>query len=172
MFQSEISIPRDRVGVLIGKKGRVRRALEKKTETKIRITREGDVFVNGEDTLKLLIATSMIKAIARGFNPDIAYLLLNEHNTLEVININERRKRSPKKIIEARGRLIGTSGKARQTIESMTGTYISVYGKTVSIIGEIERVQIAKTAVTKLILGSKHGNAYKHIQLRQSRLRQ
>ena len=63
MFQSEISIPRDRVAVLIGRRGFIKRYIQRKTDTKIKITQEGDVFIEGEDNLNILVATTIVKAI-------------------------------------------------------------------------------------------------------------
>jgi len=46
----------------------------------------------------------------------------------------------------------------------MTGTYVSVYGKTVSIIGEIEHLQIAKEAVEMILKGSRHKTVYSFLE--------
>ena len=74
------------------------------------------------------------------------------------------------KIFTAKARLIGTNGKARKSIEALTFTNISVYGKTVAIIGEIKEAEIAKQALINLIMGSKHGNVYAFIDKRKKSL--
>ena len=164
MFQSELNIPKERVAVLIGKRGAVKRKLQYRTKTKSTVSKDGDVFIEGEDNLYVLIAASIIKAIGRGFNPEVALLLCNEQNVFELIKITEVTKKSKKSLLRVKSRLIGTNGKARRTIEKLTGTHIVIYGKTVGIIGEINAVYIAKKAVERLLQGAKHGNAYKYVQ--------
>jgi ribosomal RNA assembly protein len=50
---------------------------------------EGDIFISGEDALGLYTAREVIKAIGRGFNPDIAKLLLKQDYVLEIIHMTE-----------------------------------------------------------------------------------
>lgn len=45
----------------------------------------------------------------------------------------------------------------------ITETNIVVYGKTVSIIGEVENVGICKAGIEKLLKGAPHSNVYKYI---------
>ena len=70
-----------------------------------------------------------------------------------------------------KGRLIGTEGKARKTIETLTDCYISVYGKTVAIIGEVRDVSLARSAVEGLLRGAPHGNIYKWLEKRKKEVR-
>ena len=56
-FSYELKIPKDRVAVLIGKKGEIKKKLEKETKTNIEVdSKEGDVFLSGEDGLGLFTA--------------------------------------------------------------------------------------------------------------------
>ena len=171
MFSAEVLIPKTRVAVVIGKKGSTKRSLEKYTRTKLKIGKEGDVFIIGEDNLDVFIATSVIRAVGRGFNPDIARLLLNDEYTFEVINIKDFTKGSERKLERLKSRLIGTKGGARHNIEKNTGTNISIFGKTVAIIGKYEQAILAKNAVEKLLKGSPHGNVYKYISDYKKRFR-
>ncbi|HJJ50507.1 MAG TPA: RNA-processing protein, partial [Methanocorpusculum sp.] len=57
-------------------------------------------------------------------------------------------------------RIIGREGKAREQIENMTGALVSVYGKTVGIIGMPDQMNDAHTAVTMLINGSDHNTVF------------
>lgn len=169
MFSQELHIPKERVAVAIGKKGAIRKGIEKLTHTKIVIGREGDVTISSEDNLEVFLTTLIIKAIGRGFNPKIAMMLWSENNHFEVVSIKEIAGDSEKKIIRIRARLIGSEGRARKSLEGMTNTHISVYGKTVAIVGKHEDVHVAKQAVEKLIRGSKHGNVYKYVEKQMSR---
>ena len=164
MYTYDIKIPKERIAVLIGKKGNIRKRLSNKLNIKLSIdSNEGLVILDGEDSFNLLIAENVIKAIARGFNPDLAELLLDEEYGLEIIELTEFSGKSKNKLIRLRSRCIGTNGKARMMLESLTNTHISVYGKTTTIIGPVYDVLLAKHAVEKLLRGSPHGNVYKYI---------
>ena len=165
-YSYELKIPKDRVAVLIGKKGEIKKKIEKATKTKLHIdSKEGDVLVEGDDGVKLLIVKGIVTAIGRGFNPEIAMLLLKHDYALEVIDIGETKKEHLKRI---KGRLIGSEGKARRAIEELTDCNISVFGKTVSIIGPIEYVVTVRRAVEMLIKGSPHSNVYKMLERKRS----
>jgi len=166
-FQYELKITKERVAVLIGKKGKVKKEIETATNTIIKVdSKEGDVFISGEDPIKLFSVREVIKAIGRGFNPELAKLLLKADYVLEIINIEDFIK-TKNDLKRMKGRLIGTSGKARRTIEDLSECYISVYGKTVSIIGDMERVSLARRAVEGLLRGAPHGNIYKLLEKRR-----
>ena len=167
MFSSELKIPRERVAVLIGKKGVTKKIMERRTRTRITVNKEGEVLIEGEDSLDTFNAGPVVKAVGRGFNPDIALLLLNEDYRMEIINIQDFTKKSKKKFVRIKGRLIGTQGKAWKVLEKLTMTDISVYGKTVCVIGKTEDVILAKGAIEKLLKGAPHGNVYKFIELQK-----
>jgi ribosomal RNA assembly protein len=46
----------------------------------------------------------------------------------------------------------------------MTGVKIVVYGKTVSLIGELEKVNLVKRAVEMLLSGSLHSTVYRLLE--------
>jgi len=163
----ELKIPKDRIAVLVGTKGLTKRKLEKKTKTKILINSEdGDIIIEG-DSLECYTSLKIIKAIGRGFNPEIAVNLIKEDMDLGIINIEDYSRDTENDVRRIKARLIGKNGKARSLLESLTNTNISVYGKTVSIIGDIENLETATQAVINLINGSKHGNVYAFIQKRR-----
>ena len=169
-YSYELKIPKERIAVLIGKKGEIKKRVEEETKTKINIdSKEGDVSVKGKDALGLLNAREVIKAIARGFNPDFALLLLKSDYILEIIDISEYTGKDKKSMTRAKGRVIGQEGKGRKTIETLTGCYICVYGKTVSIIGNPENATNAKRAVENLLRGAKHSNVYRWLEERSKK---
>lgn len=170
-YQYGLKIPKERVAVLIGKGGEVKKEIEASTGVHLKIdSKEGDVFIRGEDALNLLAVREMVKAIGRGFNPEIAKLLLKPDYTLEIVQIEEFA--NTQNLNRVRGRVIGTGGKARRTIETLTNTYLRVYGKTISIIGNVEDVMAARRAVENLLSGSKHGNIYKWLEKRRKEINQ
>jgi len=167
-YSYEVKIPKDRIAVLIGKKGEIKKQIEKATKTKIDIdSKEGEVTIKGIDAINLYTAKEIIRAIARGFNPEIAQRLLKQDYGLEVIPIEARNKADTERI---RGRLIGEEGKARKIIENLTGTKISIYGKTVSILGTFEGMDLARKAIKMLISGSPHSSVFKMLEKRTGEL--
>lgn len=173
MFDYEIRIPKDRVAVLIGKKGAVKKKIQRLTNTKLIVdSKEGDVIVEGEDSFAAYNTKLIIKAIGRGFNPDIALLLINEDYSLEILDITEFTGKSKKNIQRIKARVIGTGGKAWKMIERLTSCHLSVYGRTVSIIGLTEEVTLARQAVEDLLKGAPHSNVYKYVQDKKRMLKQ
>ncbi len=164
-----IKIPKERIAVLIGQKGASKKDLEECTNSKINVnSEEGDVNIEGEDSLRVYNLREIIKAIARGFNPEIAKLLLKQDYAFELINLPDFLGKSTKKIIRMKGRVIGSEGKARKVIEHLTDTYISVYGKTIGIIGFFEDVADAKRAIESLLEGSPHSTIFKWLEKKKA----
>lgn len=165
MDTQEVKIPHERVAVLIGKNGEVKKRLENKMNVKIDVdSEEGDVFIHGEDSVAVFEVVNVVKAVGRGFNPEIAELLLNEKYNFELVTISDFAGKSKKTAMRLKGRVIGQEGKARKMVESMTHTWVSVYGKTIGIIGEIEDVAISRQAIEMLLEGAPHGNVYKWLE--------
>lgn len=162
-FQYKIKIPKDRIAVLIGRKGENKKYLEKQTGTKIVIdSKEGDVQVHGEDAISLYNVKEIIRAIGRGFNPDIAQQLLKQDYAFEIIQLRNISK--PTQLKRIKGRVIGKNGRTRELLEEHTETNISVYGKTISIIGRIESVSTCRRAVDMLLKGSQHATVYRWLE--------
>ena len=163
-YSNELRIPKERVAILIGKKGETKKELEDLTKTKIIIdSKEGDIFLSGNDALSVFDVVEVIKAIGRGFNPDIAFLVLKQDYIFEFINTNDFAK-TKNDSIRLKGRVIGSEGKSRNTIEELTETNISVYGKTIGIIGLQENVASARKAIESLLSGSPHSNVFRFLE--------
>ena len=171
-FSYELKIPQDRVAVLIGKNGEVKKGIEADTKTSINVdSKEGDIIVSGEDALGLYTAREIIRAISRGFNPDIARLLLKQDYIFESVQLVEFTGKSKNDLLRLKGRVIGKDGKSRRLIEELSETYISVYGKSISIIGTAESSYMAKKAVEALLMGSTHANVYKWLEKKRRELK-
>lgn len=158
---------KDRIGVLIGKSGEVKKEIEKFAGVKINInSRTGEVNISTEsvtDPIIKLKLKNVINAILFGFTPEKAFKLFSDEYFFENISIKEFVKSSDH-IRRLKARVIGTRGKSRYFIEKYSGAYISVYGHYVSIIGNTNSVQIAKTAVIMLLKGSEHSTVYRFLQ--------
>ena len=170
-FSHEVKIPHERVAVLIGKDGDIKKRLEEKTQTKLDIDSEnGDVLIQGDDGLNIFDAKEVVLAIGRGFNPNIAFLLLKGDYVFEIINIKDFTN-SKKGVLRLKGRVIGAEGRSRKVIEDLTETNISVYGKTISIIGQPESAMSTKQAVVWLLEGKPHSAVYKWLERKRKTIR-
>lgn len=168
MFHETIRVPEERIAVIVGRNGRVRKRVERLTNTKIEVTAEGVVTItspeNLEDPVLAWKARDIIRAMARGFSPKRALTLIDEDTRLIIISLKEFVGTSPAQLKRVAGRIIGENGRTRRVIEETTETLLSVYGKTVGIIGLDPQIDYASRAVTMLIDGAPHGTVYKYLE--------
>jgi len=169
-FAYELKVPEERVGVLIGENGKVKKQIEEDTHCKLDISKEGEVMITGEDGVELYTTREIVKAIGRGFNPTIALLLLKQDYAFELIELKDYAGKSQNMMQRVKGRVIGKAGKSREEIERLTNCYISVYGKTIGIIGEIDYVAIARQAVEMLLKGSMHKSVYSFLEKKKKEM--
>ncbi len=170
-FGYEMKVPVSRVAVLIGKNGEVKKQIESATHIKVSVdSDEGDVFLKGSDAVGMYSAKEVITAIGRGFNPDVAQLLLKGDYVFEQINIAEHAK-TKSSMTRLKGRIIGADGKSRRLIEELSETHVCVFGKTVSIIGESENAAVARRAIEQLLRGSKHSTVYNWLEKNRRELK-
>ncbi|HJJ55424.1 MAG TPA: KH domain-containing protein [Methanocorpusculum sp.] len=161
----EIRIPNERIAVIIGKQGQTRRYLEKQMNVSLKVDSDDGIvtITNADDPVSEIRSMDPIKAIGRGFSPQHALKLFDdEDNVLDVIDLSDDAN-TPQKLYRIRGRIIGKSGKSREQIENMTNTYISIFGKTVGIIGSPDHVANAREAILMLIGGSDHSTVFKFL---------
>jgi ribosomal RNA assembly protein len=156
-----VLVPQDRVKVI--KDSPTKQKIEKTLNVKIEF-KENLVEIVGEG-IELFQAKNIVKAIGRGFSPKRAFRLFDEECFLEIIELSGFKDNKMKVI---KSRLIGTRGKTRITIEKDSGCFISIYGKTVSIIGKYNEIEIAREAVKMIIRGSKHSKVYGFLQKAKS----
>jgi len=152
-----VLVPKDRIRVVKDKE--VKEKIEKSLNVKLSF-QDNSVLIEGEG-LELFQTKNIVKAIGRGFSPEKAFRLFNEEENLEIIELTEFKDKKMKTI---KSRLIGTDGKTRKMIESCSGCSVSVYGKTVSIIGKYDQINIAKEAINMILRGSKHSKVYGFLQ--------
>ena len=168
-FRKTIRVPHDRIAILIGSNGSVKKELEHQCSIEIKIEGEtGEIQIipmsqNGFDE-KSLKAIEVIEAISHGFSPEVAFRLFNEDIVLLVIDLRDTVHKSSNAIARLKGRIIGANGKSRKTMEELTSTSISVHGHTVSVIGIYEETILANDAVLLLCKGRSHKVVYEMLQ--------
>ncbi|MEM2878624.1 MAG: KH domain-containing protein [Candidatus Hadarchaeales archaeon] len=167
-------LPRDRIGVVIGPDGKVKREIEERTGTKIRLNSEtGEVQIEaGENPLGAMMARDVVNAIARGFSSEKAFRLFSEEAQLQVVDIRDYVGDSENALVRMKGRLIGEGGKVRKLIEETTGASISIYGKTIALIGSPEQLSVAREAVDMILRGAKHSSVFRFLEEKRREMRE
>ncbi|HET7642143.1 MAG TPA: KH domain-containing protein [Nitrososphaeraceae archaeon] len=169
-YQRSLRIQKERIGAIIGKKGSVKEEIEKKCKISIVIDSEyGDVILKSNNTNFLNImdlnkALEIVMAISKGFSPERAFNLFKEDNSLEIIDLRDYVGKSPNSLSRVKSRLIGEKGKSRRTIEELTGSYISIYGHYIGIIGTSDQINLTLEAIIRICSGRSHKNVYNFLQ--------
>jgi ribosomal RNA assembly protein len=173
-----IKIPEERLGVLIGPDGSMKKLIEEKSKTLLEIDSEsGTVTVeSSEDPLMVMRVSDLVRAIGRGFSPERALAILDDE--MLMLNVMDLSKMVGTKSDMARlkGRIIGKDGKTREIMEKLSGSKVSVYGKTIALLGYPEQIRVSRAAIEMLLDGAPHGNVYsflekKHQELAKEELR-
>jgi len=158
-----IKIPSERVAVLIGVDGSIKRQIEKRSGARLRIdSASGSVTIDSPNSLNVMRAGDVVKAIGRGFSPEHALRLFDDEAlVLDLIDLSDMTQKDVKRV---KGRIIGKNGRTRELIESLLDVKVSIYGKTVGLIGDITCVQVARKAIEMLIEGAPHGTVYSYLE--------
>lgn len=158
----QIKIPEERIGVLVGPGGSMKSLIEEKTKTALGIDSESGMVTveSSEDPLSAMRVTDLVRAIGRGFSPERALPILDDEMLmLDVLDISKM-VGTKSDMARIKGRIIGKDGRTREIMERLTGAKISVYGKTVALLGYPEQVRTARAAIDMLLEGAPHGNVY------------
>lgn len=147
----------------IEKKSKIKKVipiLEEKINIKF-IVNNNVIKIKGNE-LNEFLTEQIIIAIDFGFDLDDALLLLNQDFLLKFIDIKEHTKRHNLK--DVRARVIGRNGKAKKTIEYLTGSVIVIKENKVGVIVDNSHLDTTTQAITSLIQGSKHSNIFSYLE--------
>ena len=170
-----LKIPMERVGVLIGHNGEVKKELETRSGLKIEInSKDGEVLIDdheSKDPLMSLMIENVIKAIGRGFSPEKAEYLFRDDADFFIFDLHDYVGKKDTHIRRLKSRVIGKEGKTKRVLEELTDSKISVYGHTISIISDMEKMNILKKSIDMLLTGSKHATVYRFVETQMKELR-
>ena len=172
-----VRIPKERIGVLVGPEGKVKRSIEEQLDVELRVESEdGGVEITlsekAPDPSLLFKAKDVVTAIGRGFPPENAFRILrNEDTVFDFVDLRAIFGRSESDIKRVKGRIIGMNGRTRKTIEELTEADVVVYGHTVGLIGTFEQVDAARNAIQMIIQGSQHHTVYAFLQKKRRELK-
>jgi len=170
-----LKIPKDRVGVLIGHNGETKKLIEGMAQLEIEVdSKEGEITFDEhtlEDPLKGLQLEEVIRAIGRGFSPEHAIKLFNENMDFFIFDIHDYVGKKSTHVVRLKSRIIGKNGKTKHIIERLTGSDLSIYGHTISIISDFESMDVTKKAIDLLLSGSKHSTVYRLVEREMKKIR-
>ncbi len=167
-----VTIPQDRIGVLIGEGGETMREIESRSEVRLDIDSEsGSVAIDAVgDPITGLVAPDIVRAIGRGFKPETALTLLDgELRMFDLIDLSDK-TRNDNDLRRQKGRLIGENGRTRELMEELSGAHVVIYGSTLGIIGEAEEVEAVRRAVGMILDGAPHGAVYSYLERKHREL--
>lgn len=126
------------------------------------------ITINGNE-FDEFTAEKIIQALDFGFEPDDAMMLLKDDRDLGYVNIKEHTHR--KNLAEIRARIIGTDGKAKETIQTLTDSAIVIHNNVVGIIADTAHMPYTIQGIISLVQGAKHGNVFSYIERQNANLR-
>jgi ribosomal RNA assembly protein len=149
--------------VLVQNMNKVKRAVPAiENSVKVRVGfGKGSISLKGSELDEYLIE-KVVQAVDFGFDVDDALLLKDEKFVLEFIGVREHTHR--KNLKDVRARLIGTGGKARKTIEKLTGAVIVIHDNKVGVIVDADHLDAVTQGIENLIRGAKHGNVFAYLE--------
>ncbi len=141
--------------------------IEARVKIKINCSK-GSVFIEGPEYHEYIVE-KILKAVDFGFDVEDALMLLNDNFTIEFINVKEHTHR--KNLTDIRARLIGTDGRAKRTIEELTGGAVVLNANTIGIIVDSEHLSQTVQGIKSIIQGAKHGNVFSYLEKQNAELR-
>lgn len=161
-----LDIPQERMGVLIGKNGEIKKRMEEILNIKINIQSDGVVKVeyNTEDPETYFKLRRIADAICCGFSGEDALKLMDGKVVLKKIDLRDFADESSSRMKILKDRIIGRGGKIWKKIEKLANVRLALYRHVLGIIGEEENCEIALKTILKILGGAQFGTAFKYLE--------
>ncbi len=153
------------LGRILTHEGRNIRHLEKEFKTKIIINKgktEADFLINGKNSVQEYLILEILEALAVGFDLETAMLLKDEEFVFKKVELKKYVHGGRLEVVK--GRIVGSQGKSKRVIQSLSECDLCLCDNNISIIGRAENVELASRALESLIRGSKHANVFKALE--------
>jgi ribosomal RNA assembly protein len=157
-----IPVTKSCLGVLLKDGMKVLKMVER--QGGVKIARGGDtVTVEGEPASEWA-AQNVLEALSLGFPPKRALKLFGDDFFLETIDM--RAALRGKDVARCKARIIGTHGKAKRTLEELSGASIAVGEDRVEILGRFDEIQLAREGILRILEGHQHSTVYAFLERR------
>ncbi len=147
---------------MLKKDAKILKEVRRRGEVEVALKELGLLEIEGEGG-KVWIATQVLKALDFGFKPQQAYKLFSDNYFLEIIDL-ELVFSNPKAIDRYKGRVIGSEGRAKHTLQELSGAFISISGNKIAVLGEFDDLQMAKEGILRILEGAPHTAVYAFLE--------
>ncbi len=162
-----IAIPANRMPVFRRDGGRFLDKIEDECKVEASL-KNGELHFDGEAGDEWA-AEQVAKAVVLGFKPRQAFKLLKDDYFLEEVDLKDV-ARNEKELQRFKSRVIGSEGKAKKTLQELSGAWLSISGGTVAFLGKYEDVQLAREGIQKIVEGKSHSTVYSYLEKRVKQL--
>jgi len=169
-MDSAISIPKKWVSLLLGRRGRGKRILEKAFNAKLKVDPSGKIEIIECPPENYVALRNALYAISVGFAPeDVTFFAEDDSATLDII---DTKREIPKENHRKRllGRVIGRGGSMYTQIANALNVRIRIDDDRIGIMGHLENVQSAVSIIRLILSGAQFGTVYRELERRKAAL--